>query len=50
MVIADAFRFAKDVQVSDEWGPVYSGVMIDANEAVAPVHDCMPALLDRDDY
>lgn len=37
-------------RVSDEWGPVYSGVMTDANEAVAPVHDRMPVLLHRDEY
>lgn len=37
-------------RVSDEWGPVYSGVMADANEAVAPVHDRMPVLLHRDEY
>jgi len=37
-------------RVSDEWGPVYSGVMTDANLAVAPVHDRMPVLLHRDEY
>lgn len=37
-------------RVSDEWGPVYSGVMTDANDAVAPVHDRMPVLLHRDEY
>ncbi len=37
-------------RVSDEWGPVYSGVMTEANEAVSPVHDRMPVLLHRDDY
>lgn len=30
-------------------GPVYSGVMTDANEAAAPVHDRMLVLL-RDEY
>lgn len=37
-------------RVSDEWGPVYSGAMTDANEAVAPVHDRMPVLLHADEY
>lgn len=37
-------------RVSDEWGPVYSGAMTDANEAVAPVHDRMPVVLQRDEY
>lgn len=36
--------------VSDEWGPVYSGAMTDANEAIAPVHNRMPVLLHRDEY
>lgn len=37
-------------RVSDEWGPVYSGVMTDCNEAIRPVHDRMPVLLYVDDY
>ncbi|MCJ9720115.1 SOS response-associated peptidase family protein [Agrobacterium sp. SHOUNA12C] len=37
-------------RVSDEWGPVYSGAMTAANEAVSLVHDRMPVLLHRDDY
>ena len=44
------FAWAGLWRVSDEWGPVYSGVMTDANEAVAPVHDRMPVLLHREDY
>lgn len=44
------FAWAGLWRVSDEWGPVYSGVMTDANEAVAPVHDRMPVLLHRDEY
>jgi putative SOS response-associated peptidase YedK len=32
-------------RVSEEWGPVYSGVMTDCNEAVRPIHDRMPVLL-----
>ncbi|MBP2461176.1 putative SOS response-associated peptidase YedK [Rhizobium sp. PvP014] len=36
--------------MSDEWGSVYSGAMTDANDAVRPVHDRMPALLHRDAY
>ncbi|MBB4291455.1 putative SOS response-associated peptidase YedK [Rhizobium leguminosarum] len=37
-------------RISDEWGPVYSGAMTDANEAVAPVHNRMPVLLHPDEY
>lgn len=37
-------------RVSDEWGPVYSGVMTDCNEAIRPVHDRMPVLLLPDEY
>ncbi len=44
------FAWAGLWRVSDEWGPVYSGVMTDANEAIAPVHNRMPVLLHRDDY
>ncbi len=44
------FAWAGLWRVSDEWGPVYSGVMTDANAAVAPVHDRMPVLLHREDY
>lgn len=44
------FAWAGLWRVSDEWGPVYSGVMTDANDAVAPVHDRMPVLLQRDEY
>ena len=36
--------------MSDEWGPVYSGVMTDCNEAIRPVHDRMPVLLHADEY
>jgi len=35
---------------SGEWGPVYSGVMTDCNEAIRPVHDRMPVLLHADEY
>jgi putative SOS response-associated peptidase YedK len=35
---------------SAEWGPVYSGVMTDANKAIAPLHDRMPVLLFKDDW
>lgn len=44
------FAWAGLWRVSDEWGPVYSGVMTDCNEAIRPVHDRMPVLLHRDDY
>ena len=35
---------------SDEWGPVYSGLMTDCNEVVRPVHNRMPVLLHEEDY
>lgn len=35
---------------SAEWGPVYSGLMTDCNEAVRPVHDRMPVLLHEEDH
>ncbi|OAN57420.1 hypothetical protein A7Q26_17000 [Sphingobium sp. TCM1] len=44
------FAWAGLWRVSEEWGPVYSGVMTDCNEAIRPVHDRMPVLLHRDDY
>jgi len=34
---------------SDEWGPVYSGLMTDCNEVVRPVHTRMPVLLHEED-
>lgn len=44
------FAWAGLWRVSDEWGPVYSGVMTDANTFVSPVHDRMPVLLHQDDH
>ncbi|WP_294301004.1 SOS response-associated peptidase family protein [uncultured Sphingomonas sp.] len=44
------FAWAGLWRISDEWGPVYSGVMTDANEAIQPVHDRMPVLLHADEY
>lgn len=44
------FAWAGLWRVSDEWGPVYSGAMTDANDAVRPVHGRMPVLLHRDEY
>jgi len=44
------FAWAGLWKVSDEWGPVYSGVMTDANEAILPVHNRMPVLLHRNEY
>lgn len=35
---------------SAEWGPVYSGAMTDANEAIRPLHDRMPVLLHPHEY
>ena len=37
-------------RVSDEWGPVYLGVMTDCNEAIRPIHDRMPVLLLPDEH
>jgi len=32
-------------KMSDEWAAVFSGLMIDCNDIVAPVHSRMPVLL-----
>lgn len=37
-------------RVSDEWGPVYTGVMTDCNEAIRPIHNRMPVLLMPEEY
>jgi putative SOS response-associated peptidase YedK len=39
------FAWAGLWRISDEWGPVYSGAMTDCNEAVRPVHNRMPVIL-----
>ncbi|MDH7640260.1 SOS response-associated peptidase [Sphingomonas oryzagri] len=44
------FAWAGLWRPSDEWGPVYSGVMTNANAAIAPVHDRMPVLLMPHEY
>jgi putative SOS response-associated peptidase YedK len=44
------FAWAGMWKDSDEWGAVYSGLMTDCNEFVAPVHDRMPVLLHEDEY
>lgn len=44
------FAWAGMWRSSDEWGPVYSGLMTDCNEAIRPVHDRMPVLLHVDEY
>lgn len=44
------FAWAGLWRISDEWGPVYSGVMTDCNEAIRPVHDRMPVLLHPSEY
>lgn len=43
------FAWAGLWKQSAEWGPVYSGLMTDCNEAVRPVHDRMPVLLHEED-
>jgi len=45
-----AFAWAGLWRDSAEWGPVYSGVMTDCNEAIRPVHDRMPVLLMPDEH
>jgi putative SOS response-associated peptidase YedK len=44
------FAWAGMSKVSDEWGPVYSGLMTDCNEIVRPVHSRMPVLLHEEEY
>jgi len=44
------FAWAGMWKVSDEWGPVYSGLMTNCNEVVRPVHNRMPVLLHEEDY
>jgi putative SOS response-associated peptidase YedK len=44
------FAWAGLWRISDEWGPVYSGVMTDCNEAIRPIHDRMPVLLHADEH
>jgi putative SOS response-associated peptidase YedK len=43
------FAWAGMWKDSHEWGPVYSGLMTDCNEAVRPVHNRMPVLLHEED-
>jgi len=44
------FAWAGMWKQSDEWGPVYSGLMTDCNEVVRPVHNRLPVLLHEEDY
>ncbi|ALJ12387.1 SOS response-associated peptidase [Sphingopyxis macrogoltabida] len=44
------FAWAGMWRQSDEWGAVYSGMMTECNEAIRPVHNRMPVLLQRDEY
>ena len=44
------FAWAGLWRESAEWGPVYSGVVTDCNEAIRPVHDRMPVLLMPEEY
>ena len=44
------FAWAGLWRLSDEWGPVYSGVMTDCNAAIRPIHDRMPVLLMPNEY
>ena len=44
------FAWAGLWRKSIEWGDVYAGVMTDCNEAIRPVHNRMPVLLQPDNY
>ena len=44
------FAWAGLWRQSEEWGAVYSGTMTDCNEAIRPVHDRMPVLLQPHEY
>lgn len=44
------FAWAGLWRKSVEWGDVYAGVMTDCNEAIRPVHNRMPVILQPQDY
>jgi putative SOS response-associated peptidase YedK len=44
------FSWAGMWRESAEWGPVYSGLMTNCNEAIKETHDRMPVLLLPEDY
>ena len=44
------FAWAGLWRQSAEWGDVFAGVMTECNEAIRPVHDRMPVLLQRHEY
>jgi putative SOS response-associated peptidase YedK len=44
------FAWAGMWKDSAEWGPVYSGLMTDCNEAIRPIHHRMPVLLGQEDH
>ncbi len=44
------FAWAGMWRDSDEWGPVYSGLMTDCNGAIRPVHDRMPVILHPNEH
>lgn len=44
------FAWAGMWRDSEEWGPVYSGLMTDCNDAIRPVHDRMPVILHADEH
>ena len=44
------FAWAGMWKESLEWGPVYSGLMTDCNDAVRPVHNRMPVLLHEEEW
>ncbi len=46
----ELFAWAGFWRESVEWGPVYTGLMTDCNDAIRPVHDRMPVLLHLDEH
>lgn len=44
------FAWAGMWRSSEEWGPVYSGLMTDCNGAIRPFHNRMPVLLHADEH
>ena len=44
------FAWAGLWRKSVEWGDVYAGVMTECNEAIRPIHNRMPVLLQPDEY
>ncbi|KKW92508.1 SOS response-associated peptidase [Sphingobium chungbukense] len=50
MIGKPIFAWAGFWRESAEWGPVFTGLMTDSNDAICPVHDRMPVLLHEQEY